>query len=162
MIIHDAQYTAAEYVQKIGWGHSPVTYAVDVALAARVKRLALFHHDPARGDADLDRVLGMCRERAAAAQSPLDIVAAAEGQVIELSTDTVAPATAAPLALSVRVGEASRAAGMPKTVLIVDDEPDVVGLLMATLRPEGFRLLSAYDGETALAGVYGELMFKSP
>jgi two-component system phosphate regulon response regulator PhoB len=36
-------------------------------------------------------------------------------------------------------------------VLIVDDDPDVVGLLMETLRPEGFRLLSAYDGETALA-----------
>ena len=34
LIIHDAQYTAAEYAQKIGWGHSPVTYVVDVALAA--------------------------------------------------------------------------------------------------------------------------------
>jgi DNA-binding response OmpR family regulator len=47
-------------------------------------------------------------------------------------------------------GEASRAAGTPGTVLIVDDDPDIVGLLMATLRPEGFQLLSAGDGETAL------------
>ena len=65
LIIHDAQYTAAEYAQKIGWGHSPVTYVVDVALAARGKRLALFHHDPGRGDAELDQVLEMCRARAA-------------------------------------------------------------------------------------------------
>jgi CheY-like chemotaxis protein/phosphoribosyl 1,2-cyclic phosphodiesterase len=151
LIIHDAQYTAAEYAQKSGWGHSPVTYVVDVALAASAKRLVLFHHDPAREDAELDRVLEMCRERAAATQSPLDIVAAAEGQLIALSADAVAPATAAPHTPPVRVGATSQAAGTPRTVLIVDDDPDVVGLLLATLRPEGFRLLPAYDGETALA-----------
>ena len=44
------------------------------------------------------------------------------------------------------VDGASRAAGAPGTVLIVDDEPDIVSLLMAALRPEGFRLLSAGDG----------------
>jgi CheY-like chemotaxis protein len=151
LIIHDAQYTAAEYAQKIGWGHSPVTYVVDVALAAHGKRLALFHHDPARGDAELDQVLAMCRERAAAAQSSLDIIAAAEGQWLELSTDTVASAAAASLTQPVLVNEVARAADTTGTVLIVDDDPDIVGLLMATLRPEGFRLLTAGDGETALA-----------
>jgi CheY-like chemotaxis protein/phosphoribosyl 1,2-cyclic phosphodiesterase len=151
LIIHDAQYTAAEYAQKVGWGHSPVTYVVDVALAAHGKQLALFHHDPAREDAELDQVLALCRERAAAAQSPLDIIAAAEGQWIELSVDTVAPATEAALTQPVLVDETSRAASTPETVLIVDDEPDIVGLLMAALRPEGFQLLSAGDGETALA-----------
>jgi DNA-binding response OmpR family regulator len=35
-------------------------------------------------------------------------------------------------------------------VLIVDDDPDIVGLLTAALRPEGLQLLSAGDGETAL------------
>src|SRR5262245_2564992 len=151
LIIHDAQYTATEYAQKIGWGHSPVTYVVDVALAAHGKRLALFHHDPAREDAELDRILAMCRERAAAAQGSLDIIAAAEGQWLELSADTVALATAASLAQQGCVCETSQAAGPLETVLIVDDDPDIVGLLMVTLRPEGFQLLSANDGETALA-----------
>ena len=151
LIIHDAQYTAAEYAQKIGWGHSPVTYVVDVALAAHGKRLALFHHDPAREDAALDQVLATCRERVAAAQSPLDIIAAAEGQGIELFADTATPATAAALTQPVLVDEASHVAGTSGTVLIVDDDPDIVGLLMATLGPEGFPLLSAGDGETALA-----------
>jgi DNA-binding response OmpR family regulator len=32
----------------------------------------------------------------------------------------------------------------------VDDEPDIVDILLATLAPEGYRLLFAYDGETAL------------
>jgi CheY-like chemotaxis protein/phosphoribosyl 1,2-cyclic phosphodiesterase len=150
LIIHDAQYTAAEYAQKIGWGHSPVTYVVDVALAARGKRLALFHHDPARDDAELDQVLEMCRERAAAAQSPLDIIAAAEGQWFDLSAHTVAPATAASRTQPMLAGAASQVTGTPGTVLIVDDDPDIVGLLTAALRPEGFQLLSAGDGETAL------------
>ena len=30
LVIHDAQYTAAEYPQKIGWGHSTVEYALAV------------------------------------------------------------------------------------------------------------------------------------
>jgi DNA-binding response OmpR family regulator len=48
------------------------------------------------------------------------------------------------------VGAASQVTGTPGTVLIVDDDPDIVGLLTAALRPEGFQLLSAGDGETAL------------
>src|SRR5262249_3177231 len=118
---------------------------------AGAKRLALFHHDPAREDAELERVLERCRERAAAAQSSLDIIAAAEGQLIELSAAAAAPATTVPLTPPVRLSATSRAAGTPGTVLIVDDDPDVVGLLLATLRPEGLRLLPAHDGETALA-----------
>ena len=31
LVIHDAQYTAREYPAKIGWGHSPVEYAVQMA-----------------------------------------------------------------------------------------------------------------------------------
>ena len=41
LVIHDAQYTAAEYPKKITWGHTPVEWAVDYALAAGAKRLAL-------------------------------------------------------------------------------------------------------------------------
>ena len=40
--------------------------------------------------------------------------------------------------------------GGAATVLVVDDEPDIVDLLIATLAPEGYRLLSAHDGEAAL------------
>lgn len=38
----------------------------------------------------------------------------------------------------------------PATVLIADDDPTIVKLLTATLRPEGFRLLTASDGASAL------------
>jgi phosphoribosyl 1,2-cyclic phosphodiesterase len=50
LVIHDAQYTQEEYRGKVGWGHSPIEYATDVALAAGAARLALFHHDPGHED----------------------------------------------------------------------------------------------------------------
>ena len=151
LIIHDAQYTAAEYATRIGWGHSPVTYVVDAALAAGAKRLALFHHDPARGDAELDQLLGTCQERVTAGQGTLEIDAAAEGQLIDLSTTASTSGPTVPLAPPVVPREAPQAAEIPATVLIVDDEADVVRLLSAALRGEGFHLLSAHDAETALA-----------
>src|SRR4029453_15465188 len=46
LVVHRAQYTVEEYPSKLTWGHSPAEMAVGFALAAGVKRLALFHHDP--------------------------------------------------------------------------------------------------------------------
>ena len=152
LIIHDAQYTAAEYAQKIGWGHSPVPYVVDVALAAHGKRLALFHHDPMRGDAELDQVLERCRERAAAAQRPPGHHRRSGGAMARPRPPI--PSRPRPRPPAPRQGSPARPLGRwvtLGTVLIVDDDPDIVGLLLATLRPEGFQLLSAGDGETALA-----------
>jgi hypothetical protein len=84
LVIHDAQYTAAEYPAKIGWGHSTVEYAVGMAMAANVKQLALYHHDPNRSDDAVDQLISAARERVAAAGSDLSVVGAAEGSVIEL------------------------------------------------------------------------------
>jgi ribonuclease BN (tRNA processing enzyme) len=53
-LIHDAQYTQEEYPSKITWGHTSMEYAVEAALKANVKCLALFHHDPNRSDDELD------------------------------------------------------------------------------------------------------------
>jgi CheY-like chemotaxis protein len=145
LVIHDAQYTLEEYPSKLTWGHSPAELAVDFALAAGAKRLALFHHDPLRNDASLDRLVESCRKRAVAGE--LDVFAAAEGQTIELpERKAVAPRAA-------RRPEAAVAQGLgtaPATILLVDDDPDIVRLLTLTLRPEGYRLLSASDGNTAL------------
>jgi CheY-like chemotaxis protein len=150
LVIHDSQYTAEEYPQKTGWGHSPAEYAVDVALAAQVKRLALFHHDAGRDDDALDRVVEVCRQRVAARGGTLEVFAAAEGQVIELPEVTQGQHRAAERADAVTTVDAGGTISTAVTVLIVDDEPDIVRLLRVALRPEGFRLLSAHDGETAL------------
>jgi len=161
LVIHDAQYTLEEYQGKVGWGHSPAEYAVDVALAAGGRRLALIHHDPLRDDDALDRLVEACRQRIASRGGALEVFAAAEGQEIELAERPVARAPAAAVG-SVGDGGAAttpappgvvkptEGATPPKTVLVVDDDPDIVQLVMRALRPEGLRLLSAADGESAL------------
>jgi phosphoribosyl 1,2-cyclic phosphodiesterase len=54
LLIHDAQYTDAEYLDHVGWGHSSISQAVSFGSIAGVGRLLLFHHDPLHTDDDLD------------------------------------------------------------------------------------------------------------
>jgi phosphoribosyl 1,2-cyclic phosphodiesterase len=56
-LIHDASYFDDEYSARIHWGHSSVGQVVELALAASVKQLFLFHHDPEHGDSDIDAKL---------------------------------------------------------------------------------------------------------
>ena len=82
LLIHDAQYSQEEYtnpnVPKQGWGHSTWQMAVDVARAAQVERLALYHHDPTH----TDELLAKLEKEAQAVFS--GAVMACEGLKIEL------------------------------------------------------------------------------
>ncbi len=76
LLIYDAQYTPEEYPGKVGWGHSTWQAGVELARAAGVGQLALFHHDPRRTDAQLVEL-----EARAAAALP-GTIAAREGMVL--------------------------------------------------------------------------------
>jgi len=54
VLITDSTYSDAEYVSKVGWGHSCISKVVDLAHAGEVKQLFLFHHDPDQNDDDID------------------------------------------------------------------------------------------------------------
>lgn len=56
LCIYDSQYKADEYEAKKGWGHSTVDHAINNSLKAKVKKLALFHHDPLRDDSQVDQI----------------------------------------------------------------------------------------------------------
>jgi phosphoribosyl 1,2-cyclic phosphodiesterase len=94
--IHDAQYTPAEFAEKSHWGHCTVDFAVAVAREAGVKTLALFHHDPAHGDDDVDRMLDLALAARNGSGAPTDIIAAFEGLTISLGTMVEPPLAAAP------------------------------------------------------------------
>jgi CheY-like chemotaxis protein len=144
LVIHDAQYTLEEYPQKMGWGHTPAEWAVDYAVAAGAHRLALFHHDPLRSDEALDRLVEICRRRAGAAGSALQVFAAAEGEEVRLiEHDTETPRTETLPCPTRTVG--------PLTILVADDDPTMVRLLTLALEPDGFRVVTANDGKAALA-----------
>lgn len=76
ILIYDAQYTPEEYPSKVGWGHSTWQAGAELARAAGVPQLVLFHHDPGRTDAALDAL-----EADARAHLP-GTVAAREGMTL--------------------------------------------------------------------------------
>jgi phosphoribosyl 1,2-cyclic phosphodiesterase len=85
-LIIDSQYDEAEYARHVGWGHGCVTDVVDLAVAADVKRLFLFHHDPNHDDDYVRRMLADARELAAAKGASVQIDAAREGEEIVLDS----------------------------------------------------------------------------
>jgi phosphoribosyl 1,2-cyclic phosphodiesterase len=84
LLISEAQYTEEEYVEKKGWGHSTFLDALERADQAKVKRLAIFHHDPAHDDAFLDRTLEFCQKTIAERSYKFSCFMAQEGASIEL------------------------------------------------------------------------------
>lgn len=62
VLSHDAQLLRRDLPYKKGWGHSRIRHVLDLALAAKVKHLVLFHHDPERTDDTLDEIQATARE----------------------------------------------------------------------------------------------------
>jgi phosphoribosyl 1,2-cyclic phosphodiesterase len=61
VVVLDAQYTLGEAIEKYHWGHSAFSMGVDFAAAWGIKRLVLFHHDPAYDDRKLFTLLQSAR-----------------------------------------------------------------------------------------------------
>jgi phosphoribosyl 1,2-cyclic phosphodiesterase len=82
ILIHDTQYTGAEYEKHLGWGHSSYEYAINKANKAKVKKLVLFHHDPIRTDEQLKKLEQEYQKRIAG-KTTMQIMMAREGLTIE-------------------------------------------------------------------------------
>jgi phosphoribosyl 1,2-cyclic phosphodiesterase len=80
VLILDSQYTCDEYQSHVGWGHGCVDDVVQLALSNRVKRLFLFHHDPAHDDRHISNMLMHARAVAQKAGGALRVDAAREGE----------------------------------------------------------------------------------
>lgn len=82
LLIHDGQYTDAEYANRIGWGHSSIRHAIEFAALAGARRLMLFHHDPEHDDAELDALVAEALVR----ESPsFPVIVASEGLSLDVS-----------------------------------------------------------------------------
>ena len=83
VLIHDAQYDPEEFAEKSTWGHCTVAYAVEVARAAEVGRLVLYHHDPLHSDDWIDRATDDANRWAG---GDFEVLAAAEGLHLQLGS----------------------------------------------------------------------------
>lgn len=81
LLIYDTQFTEAEYADRPHWGHSTPAVGLAVAMAARARRLMLFHHAPDRADDAMDVILTETRKLA---HDGVIIDAAYEGLEVEL------------------------------------------------------------------------------
>ncbi len=84
LLIHDAEYTPEEYERYKGYGHSTYVEALNLALAAGVKRLGLFHHNQDRTDQEVDALVADCQARIKAAGADVEVMALAAGMNLEV------------------------------------------------------------------------------
>lgn len=87
LLSHDAQLADAERAEYAGWGHSTVSDVCDLAIAAGVRRLVLFHHDPQRHDDAVDTL----REQAVELLRPHGISCYAASEDLRIDLDNTRP-----------------------------------------------------------------------
>jgi diguanylate cyclase (GGDEF)-like protein len=143
LLIHDAQYSEEEYKDKVGWGHSPMGYVADVAAAAAVKRLALFHHDPTHDDAWIKEQELKLSRKLGTLEPPIEVFAAAEHMELQIEGSGVRYAPARESALEHRTTAGQR-------VMLVSPDPSDLTLMERTLAEDGLVLMSASSISSAL------------
>jgi ribonuclease BN (tRNA processing enzyme) len=82
LLIHDAQYTSEEYLQRIGWGHSSMRDAVKFADLVGARQLVAFHHDPTHDDGFLGTFLDGVN-----LANGTPVIAAREGLTIDVAAN---------------------------------------------------------------------------
>ena len=146
LVIHDAQYTPEEYPAKKTWGHSTYEYAVGLAAAAGVQRLALTHHDPTHDDAFIEVLEQSARAYAKQIGCTVEVSCAYEGLDLTVEPHGVQYLADTPPAPHVghRDVRGSR-------ILVVDDDPDILALANRALSQDGHVVIEASSGLEALA-----------
>jgi len=81
LLLHDAQFTDAEYTSRVGWGHSATSHFVTYLAEAAPRRALMFHHDPSHADGQLEEMLADVRARSGSA----DVDLAFEGLELDLA-----------------------------------------------------------------------------
>ncbi|MGH2819085.1 MAG: MBL fold metallo-hydrolase, partial [Actinomycetota bacterium] len=80
VLLHDGQYTDEEYGQRVGWGHSSIVHAAQLAEMADARELVLIHHDPDHSDDLIDEMVAS----AARLRRSGNVRGASEGMVLEV------------------------------------------------------------------------------
>ena len=80
VLLHDGQYADEEYGLRVGWGHSSISHAVQLADLAGARELVLIHHDPDHTDDLIDDLVAT----AAQLRREGTVRGASEGMVLDV------------------------------------------------------------------------------
>jgi len=144
LVIHDAQYTPEEYGPKKNWGHSTYDYAVRIAAAAGVRRLALTHHDPGHDDHFVANIERNARTLALDCGTGLEVFCAFEGCEFLLEPRSVLKPFVTDEPFQAPVAQRRF------HILVVDDQPDILALITHVLEQDQHTVSSATSGQGAL------------
>ena len=81
VLIHEAQYTNEEYLQKIGWGHTSLSNACTLIRRTGARRWIVTHHDPIHDDEFLQRKLNLTQQLLAELGCPPEVEHGHDGMV---------------------------------------------------------------------------------
>ena len=84
LLVHDGMYTKDEWEQKKGWGHSFYGDALQLAIDASVRQVALFHHEPEHPDEIITGMVEDCQRILKEKSNSLICFGAQENQIIKI------------------------------------------------------------------------------
>jgi phosphoribosyl 1,2-cyclic phosphodiesterase len=76
ILVHDAQFDAAELRQRPDWGHCTPDFALELARRCGARRLVLYHHDPSHDDGWIRDIVKRTQD---AVGDGIEVIGAAEG-----------------------------------------------------------------------------------
>jgi phosphoribosyl 1,2-cyclic phosphodiesterase len=91
-VIYDTHFTEDEYKRFPHYGHSTPDQALEICVAAKVRRLVLYHHAPSHGDDQMDRIAAECLRKGAAVG--VEVLTSFEGMSLPIGPDADADADA--------------------------------------------------------------------
>lgn len=137
LVIHDGQYTAAEYPTRVGWGHSTAEYVIKLAQHAEVAQVVLTHHAPLRSDEAVDRLQEQARELASAGGAGLEVGYARENDVIQVRSSR--NGAAARSGREFRAETALEPSLSERSVLLAVSDPSIAATLSEAIHAEGIK-----------------------
>ena len=81
VLIHEAQYTNEEYIDKVGWGHTSLSNACALVRLTSPRKWIVIHHDPLHDDNFLQEKLNLTQQILWGLDSQTVIVHAYDGMV---------------------------------------------------------------------------------
>ncbi len=81
-VVYDTHFLPEEYAKFPHYGHSTPDHAIDICVAAGVRRLVLYHHAPAHSDDQMDQIAATYLAKGAAVG--VEVLTAFEGMTVAI------------------------------------------------------------------------------
>ena len=86
-VVYDTHFLPDEYTKFPHYGHSTPDQALEICVEAKIRRLVLYHHAPAHGDDQMDRIAAEYLAKGAAVG--IEVLTSFEGMTLPIGPEAV-------------------------------------------------------------------------